>query len=215
MLVATGLRDELPPIDGLSERWGRDVLHCPYCHGYEVRDRPLGVIATNAQALHVAQLIRQWSNDVIFFLNGQDLVDAEQRERLAARDVRIVEPAVRRLVIDPTTDRLVGVELDDGTVIDRAALFVGSRMVAEDSLLVAMGAETDRNEVASWVVTDRLGKTSVPGVWAAGNVTDPMGQVITAASSGSMAGATINGSLVEEDFDLVLASTSEIASVSG
>lgn len=200
LLLATGLRDELPPIEGIAERWGKDVLHCPYCHGHEVRNQPLGVIAVGDVSLHQIQLIRQWTSDLVYFLNGQPAPDAPVLERLQARGIRVVEGVVQRLIIDEATDRLTGVALEDGSIIARTALFTASKLVAEDPLLRDLGVEIERNEVFSKVVTDKLGQTSVPGVFAAGNVSDPMSQVIHAAGAGALAGGGINWSLVEEDF---------------
>jgi thioredoxin reductase len=121
ILVATGLRDELPDIPGVRERWGRDLLHCPYCHGYEVRDQPLGVLGGTPDAVQHALLVRQWSPDVTLFPHS-DAVGPEQRELLTARGIRIVDGTVARLVVDD--DRLQGIELGGGTVIPRTAVFV-------------------------------------------------------------------------------------------
>ncbi|WP_043616780.1 NAD(P)/FAD-dependent oxidoreductase [Nonomuraea candida] len=195
VVVATGLRDELPDIPGMWERWGRDLLHCPYCHGYEVRDEPLGVLGTHPNAVNHALLLRQWSDDVVYFPHDQEPTE-EEREKLAARGVRVVEGTVARLVVED--DRLRGVELAEGSVVARAAVFVMPRMVPRDELLGDLGCERDAN---GWVVTDRSGRTSVPGVWAVGNVADPRAQVIVAAGMGSAAAFMINLDLVEEEVD--------------
>ena len=199
ILVATGLRDELPAIPGVAERWGRDVLHCPYCHGYEVRDQPLGVLGGAPDAVQHALLVRQWSPDVAFFPHTLTL-SQEQRERLTARDIRIVDGTVARLVADG--DRLHGVELDDGAVVPRSAVFVRPRFVPSDGLLTALGCTVDDN---GWVVVDPAGRTSVPGVWAAGNAVDPRAQVISAAGAGSAAAIALNGDLIEDDVRRALA----------
>jgi thioredoxin reductase len=195
VLVATGLRDELPGIPGVHERWGRDLLHCPYCHGYEVRDQPLGVLGGSPDALQLAQLVRQWSSDVVFFPHADPLT-ADQRSQLAARAIGVVDGTVKRLVVD--NDRLNGIELDDGRVVRRAAVFVRPRFVPQSGLLVGLGCKTDDD---GWVVTDAVGRTTVPGVWAAGNVANPRAQVITAAGEGSSAAIAMNADLVEEDVD--------------
>ena len=106
MLVTTGLRDDLPDIPGVRERWGRDLLHCPYCHGYEVRDRPLGVLGGDPESVAHALLIRQWSDDVVLFANGTE-VAPDVRERLIASAVGIVDEPVARLVVED--DQLTGV----------------------------------------------------------------------------------------------------------
>ncbi|PRX16849.1 NAD(P)/FAD-dependent oxidoreductase [Actinoplanes italicus] len=187
VLVATGLRDEIPAIPGLADRWGRDVLHCPYCHGFEVRDRPLGVLGGSPETVRHALLIRQWSADVTFFAHTHELSN-DDRQRLKARDIRVVEGVVTRLIIEG--DRLAGIELDRASVVAPYALFVRPRLVPTDALLTGLGA----------VLTDeRTGRTTVPGVWAAGNAVDPRAQVITAAGAGSAAAIDINADLVEED----------------
>ncbi|WP_436771613.1 NAD(P)/FAD-dependent oxidoreductase [Yinghuangia sp. YIM S09857] len=195
MVVATGLRDVLPDIPGLRERWGRDVLHCPYCHGYEVRDRPLGVLGTHPGAADHALLLRQWSSDVVLFRHTADL-RPEQAERLAARGVRVIEGTVKRVVADPAADALTGVELADGRVVARDAVFVLPHMVPHDALLTGLGCAVDEN---GWVAVDPAGRTSVPGVWAVGNVRDPRAQVVTAAGMGASAAFALNLDLVEED----------------
>ncbi|MBF6209007.1 NAD(P)/FAD-dependent oxidoreductase [Streptomyces gardneri] len=197
VLVATGLRDELPDLPGVRERWGRDVLHCPYCHGYEVRDQPIGVLGglepgALVRAVHLALLLPQWSRDVIFFPNTMPLSDGD-RAHLDARRVRVLEGPVARLIVD---DRLRGVELADGRAVPRTAMFVAPTFRANDDVLVALGCAFDDN---GWVVTDATGRTSAAGVWAAGNVADPAAQVISAAGAGSTAAMAINGDLVLAD----------------
>ncbi|MEV4166354.1 NAD(P)/FAD-dependent oxidoreductase [Nonomuraea dietziae] len=193
VLVATGLRDELPDIPGVRERWGKDVLHCPYCHGYEVGDQPLAVLGTHPGAVHQALLLRQWSDDVLFLPHTLDLT-AEDRERLEGRGLRIVGGEIDHLVVEG--GRLRGIELADGRVLPRTAAFLFPRTVAHDELLTRLGCAKDDT---GWITTDRTGRTSVPGVWAAGNVIDPRAQVVTAAGMGSAAAFAINADLVDED----------------
>jgi thioredoxin reductase len=193
VLVATGLRDELPDVPGVRERWGRDLLHCPYCHGYEVRDQPLGVLGGTPEAVQHALLVRQWSPDVTLFPHT-DTVTPEQREHLAARGIRIVEGTVARLVVD--NDQLHGVELGGGTVVARTAVFVRPRFVPNADLLAGLGCAMDEN---GWVVHDPVGRTTVAGVWVAGNAADPRAQVITAAGQGSATAIALNADLVDED----------------
>ncbi|SFC65204.1 Thioredoxin reductase [Nocardioides terrae] len=203
VLVTTGLRDDIPDTPGVQERWGRDLLHCPYCHGYEVRDQPLGVLAGGPvfieDALAHAHLIRQWSDDVVFFANGGSLTVA-QREQLVARAIGLVETPVARLVVED--GRLSGVELEGGQVVPRTAVFVRPQFVPNDTLLTGLGCETGQNH---WVTVDATGRTSVPGVWAAGNAVNPRAQVITAAGEGSAAAIAINNDLVDEDLPITVA----------
>jgi thioredoxin reductase len=193
LLVATGLRDELPDIPGLRERWGRDVLHCPYCHGYEVRDQKLGVLGGAPDTIRYAQIVRQWAADVVFFAPTETLTNAD-RSQLVARAIGVVEGAVRRVLVED--DRLCGVELDDGRIVRRAALFVPPRFVPNNDVLVGLGCDLGAD---GWMVTGTAGQTSVPGVWVAGNVANPRAQLITAAGEGSAAAIAINADLVDED----------------
>jgi thioredoxin reductase len=193
LLVATGLRDELPDIPGLRERWGRDVLHCPYCHGYEVRDQQLGVLGGAPEAIRYAQIVRQWAQDVVFFAPAGTLTNAD-RSQLVARAIGIVEGTVSRILV--SDDRLCGVELADGRTVRRAAVFVPPRFVPHNDVLAGLGCAIDDR---GWVVTGPDGRTSVPGVWVAGNVANPRAQLITAAGEGSAAAIAINADLVDED----------------
>ncbi len=193
LLVATGLRDELPDIPGVRERWGHDVLHCPYCHGYEVRDQQLGVIGASANAIHQVQLVRQWATDVVFFAHTTQLTE-DQREQLVARGIAIVEGKVTRVVVED--DTLSAVEVEDGRLIRRGAVFIAPRFVPKTDLLVSLGCALDDD---GWVVAGGAGRTSVPGVWIAGNAANARAQVITAAGEGSAAAIALNADLVEED----------------
>src|SRR3954453_220118 len=172
VIVTTGLRDEIPDIPGLRERWARDVLHCPYCHGFEVRDRQLGVIGGTPAAVRYAQIVRQWTHDLVYF-TAPDLLTSAERSQLVARAIGIVEGTIEELVL--ADDQLRGVRMSDGSVVARDALFVPPRFVANNHLLVGLGCDVDGD---GWVTADNTGRTSVPGVWAAGNVLDPRAQVI-------------------------------------
>ncbi|MCP2343247.1 NAD(P)/FAD-dependent oxidoreductase [Actinomadura rupiterrae] len=201
VLVTTGLHDELPDLPGLREGWGRHVLHCPYCHGHEVRDEPVGVLALQPHAVQHALMIRQWCPDLTLFTHTLD-PSPEDRTRLAARGITVVEGEVKRLVADDAG--LHGVEMADGRVVARTALFVQSTLVPRDGLLTALGCELGEDGL---VRTDGMGRTSVPGVSAAGNVVDGHAQVIVAAAQGSVAAAMLNGDLVEEDVAAAVAET--------
>ena len=183
---------------GVHERWGHDVIHCPYCHGYEVRDQQVGVLATNANAMHQALLFRQLSHDVVVFANGVDFSD-EQREQLLALAIGFVEGEVGGLVVED--DRLVGVRLADGRTVPRQAVVVATQMVARAGFLADLGltAVPHASGMGEHLVVDATGRTGVPGVWAAGNVTDLSAQVGGSAAQGAWAGAQLNMDLVTED----------------
>jgi thioredoxin reductase/SAM-dependent methyltransferase len=202
LLVTTGLSDELPPVPGLRERWGRDVLHCPYCHGWEVRDQAIGILATGPLAVHQALLWRQWSEHVTFFQHTADEPGQEERRRLEARGIAVVHGTVTGL--ETVDDRLTGVRLDDGRVVLCDAITVTPRFAARAAVLDGLGVRTAEQEKDGHVVGTHVpaapdGATEVPGVWAAGNVVNPFEQVIGAAAAGVRAGAAINADLVAEE----------------
>jgi len=273
LLVATGLTDVLPDVPGLAELWGTDVHVCPYCHGWEVQDGMLATLATGPFSTHHTLLLRQWTDDLVYFLNGHEL-DAADRMKLTARGVRIEERLVRRVVgvgdgggdregggdggggLSAAGDegrlgasggdgrpgtaggdgrlgtaggdgrlgtaggdgrpgtaggdgeggegpRLSGVELADGTVVPREAVFLVPRFEPNSALLDALGCEKDAE--TGWVTTGAGGRTSVPGVWVAGNVSDPTNGVIAAAGAASAIAAQINAVLVEADVEAAVA----------
>lgn len=200
LLVTTGLTDELPPIDGLRDQWGKGVVHCPYCHGWEIRGQRIGVLGTGPLSVHQALLFRQWSKDVTLFLNDTLEPTDEQWDKLAARAVRVVEGAVAS--VDAVDDVLTGLTLRAGSSFDVQALAVGTRMEAKSSLLESLGltAQEHPSGAGRFIETDAMGgATAVPGLYAAGNVSNLMAQVITAAAEGAMAGARINADLIEEE----------------
>jgi thioredoxin reductase len=183
LVVATGLKDELPAVPGVAERFGRDVLHCPYCHGWEVRDLPFGVLASTPMSVHQALMVSQWSKDVTLFLHTVAEVPGE----------------VAGLEVDD--DRLTGVRLADGTAHKRSVLFVAPRAVPQTALFERLGAELSETPFGTYPVIDERGLTTVPGLWAAGNASGFAEQVVNAASRGYRAGAAINGELLMTDLD--------------
>ena len=199
VLVAAGMADELPDVDGIRARWGKDLLHCPYCHGWEVRDQPLGVLASAPGSVLYAQIVRQWSDDVILFSHTYNLTE-EDRAELAARGIDVVEGVVARLVVEG--NRLTGVELLDGRVVARDAVFVRpvNRPRGHD-LLAGLGCSFASD---GFVIADPSGRAAA-GVWVAGNVVDARAQVITAAGEGSASAIAINADLVREEVERALA----------
>ncbi|GAA4063532.1 NAD(P)/FAD-dependent oxidoreductase [Agromyces indicus] len=198
LLVASGLRDELPEIPGLAEQWGRGAFLCPYCDGWEARDRRVVVLATSEANVHQAQLMRQLTSDVVFLGHGVQLSDAA-RAGLDARGIPIDTRRVVAVVADGD-GRLSGIRLEDGAELAADVIFVGPRPVPNDDVLRALGAElADHPPVGRFATVDPMGRTSVPGLWAAGNVVDGRSSVSYAMSAGSMAGAAINADLVEEE----------------
>ncbi|WP_331770124.1 NAD(P)/FAD-dependent oxidoreductase (plasmid) [Embleya sp. NBC_00888] len=204
LLVATGLRDELPDIPGLAAHWGRGVVHCPYCHGWEVRDEPIGIPAVGPASVHHALLFRQLTDDLVYFTRGTDL-DQDTRARFAARDIRVVDTAVT--AIETAEDgTITGVRLADGRLVSRRVLAVVTRMQARtDGLEELRLPMRDLPEgMGRHFATGMAGTTEVPGVWVAGNATDPTAQVGASAAAGALAGAHMNADLAAADTDAAL-----------
>ena len=202
LLVTAGAVDALPSVAGVAEEWGRSVLHCPYCHGWEVRDQAIGVLATNAFAVHQALTFRQWSSDIVLFQHTAPPLGDDDAEQLAACGIEVVDGEVAAW--EPG-----GARLADGTLVPRQALVVASEVHAQLDVLAPLGLAATDFEMAGAVVAtfvdhDPTGLTAVPGVWVAGNVADPRAQVISSAAAGLAAGAAINGDLIAEDVRLAV-----------
>ncbi|MDQ0661849.1 thioredoxin reductase [Arthrobacter ulcerisalmonis] len=199
LLIASGIVDELPDLPGVSDRWGRDVLYCPYCHGWEVRDQRIGVLAADSHSVMQALTFRQWSPDVTLLLNDALELSPGQEEQLAARSVRVVEGKVRALEI--REDRLAGAALDGGGTVDLDVLVVSPATMSKAHMLQRLGLEPAalHEGPGSRLEADESGRTSCPGVWAAGNAVDVSAQVMTAAAAGLRAAEAINADLVMAD----------------
>jgi thioredoxin reductase len=200
LILATGVRDELPAIDGLAELWGNDVFHCPYCHGWEVRDRPLAVLPNGAPRdilWHMVTLIRNWSRDVVLLTNGTDTLGAEDRDRLRALNVGVREAPIARL--EREGDRLSAIVFADGSALPRGGVFVRPIQHPRNDLAVRLGCELNDDAIPGLIRVDPTWQTTVPGVYAVGDVATPMQQIATAVSSGAMAGAMVNHALVMDD----------------
>ena len=201
LLVATGLRDVLPDVPGLAARWGIDVLHCPYCHGWEVRDQRVGILSTGPAAVHQALLFQQLSPHVTLLRHTGPALDAEQRALLEALGVAIADGVVEQA--ETGASGLTGVVLAGRGHLALDAVVVAPRLEARAEPLEPLGLKPvevliGEHPVGTRVEADRTGATAVPGVWVAGNLTDPQAQVIGAAAAGLTAGAAINLDLVLE-----------------
>lgn len=199
LLVTTGLVDDLKGLPGLAERWGRDVLHCPFCHGWEVRDRPTVVVAGTAMDTHTALLLTQLTKDLTLLIGSSDMawISGEEQEMLCAAGVDIVQDLVREIVIED--DRVVGIRTGSGDLVAAEIVYSSPPMLAQDELLTGLGADIVTSDLGPVVDVDECGLTSLPHVWAAGNAVDPGAQVVHAASAGYRAATQIVDSLVMED----------------
>lgn len=193
LVIATGVTDTLPDIEGMAERWGETVLHCPYCHGYEVRDRPLGIIANNSMSAHQAALIPDWG-PATYFTQGAYEPDEEQAALLARRGVAIERTPVVALLGD--APRLAGVKLADGRVVEMGAVFTAPSTRPTSPIAAALGCAMEDGPTGPFVKVDMWGATSVAGVYAAGDATSPMHNATFAAASGVLAGVGAHQSLV-------------------
>lgn len=200
LVVATGLRDALPPIPGLAEHWGSGVLHCPYCHGWEVRGQRLAVLTTSPLGLHQAKLLRQWSDDLVVFSAGLGGLDADTERALVSRGVVIEPDPVAEIMGDGS--RVTAVRTEGGREFAVDAVFTASRMVPHDAFLGALELRRADTPFGDFLDVDGTGRTSHPRVWAAGNVVAPAATVPAAMGAGALAGAAANFALVEEDFAL-------------
>ncbi len=212
VLVATGLRDVLPDIPGLTLHWGRGVVHCPYCHGWEVRDEPIGVLAVGPASAHHALLFRQLTEDLVYFTRGTDL-DEDTRARFTARGIRVIDTPVAEVRSD--SKGIAGVLLTDGHVMSRRVLAVVTTTMARadglDGLRLPM--EDLPGGMGRRFATGMAGTTDVPGVWVAGNATDLTAQVGASAAAGALAGAHMNAHLATADTDAALAAAPSITPI--
>jgi thioredoxin reductase len=215
LLVATGLRDVLPEVPGLDRHWGRGVVHCPYCHGWEVRDQPIGVLAVGPASVHQALLFRQLTDDLVYFAGGTEL-DQDARARFAARHIQIIDTPVDAVESADDGD-VAGVRLSDGRLVRRRVLAVATSMQARTEGLDGLRLPTEDlpDGMGRRLVSGPAGTTEVPGVWVAGNATDPFAQVGASAAAGALAGAHMNAHLATADTDAALAAAAPGVALKG
>ncbi|MFD6948583.1 thioredoxin reductase [Nocardiopsis sp. TSRI0078] len=205
LLIATGLREVLPDVRGLAGHWGHGVVHCPYCHGWEVRDEPVGILAVGPASVHHALLFRQLTDDLVYFTRGTEL-DEGTRARFAARGVRVVDTPVEE-VVTGEDGGIAGVRLIDGHLVSRRVLAVATTMRARTEGLDGLGLPTEDlpGGMGRRLASGMAGTTEVPGVWTAGNATDLAAQVGASAAAGALAGAHMNADLAAADTEAALA----------
>lgn len=194
VLLATGLKDELPPIAGLEPLWGKSVFHCPYCDGWEVRDQPLVVHGGGEIGFHRVKMLRQWTDQLTWCTDGEAVSD-ERRELLARHDIRVIE--TRLAAVEATGEQIERIRFEDGSTLDLKAMFVAPKNSHPMAFAEQSGCVISERGI---IEIDLLGRTSVPGIYAAGDLSTPFRSVAVAVSQGYCAGAGINADLTEEDF---------------
>jgi thioredoxin reductase len=197
IILATGLKDVLPAIDGIQDYYGKSLFSCPYCDGWELKDRPLVVISEGEHTFHMAKTVWNWSRDVLVCTNGHHPLTGEQKETLARKGIQIVEDRITALV--GKQGRLERIIFATQGERSREGGFVVTQLLQASPFGEALGCEMN---VMGRIVTDQLGRTTVPGVYAAGDasVGHPAHQLIIAAAEGSMAAAGVNTDLTESEF---------------
>ncbi|AMN80449.1 NAD(P)/FAD-dependent oxidoreductase [Pseudomonas azotoformans] len=189
LILATGVVDELPTIEGLQERWGKHVFHCPYCHGYELDQGRIGVLATSPLAMHHALMLPDWGTTTLF-TNGVFTPDAEQQAQLDRRGVSVENAAVRRI-----SGERADLELDDGRVFNLDGIFTMSR-TRISPLAEQLGCELADGPTGPYLHTNDMRQTSVPGVFACGDTSLAAGSVALAVAEGVRAGVGVHFSLI-------------------
>jgi thioredoxin reductase len=189
LLFATGVSDALPDIEGLGERWGKSVFHCPYCHGYELGQGRIGCIATGPMSLHQAQLLPEWG-EVTFFLNGSFVPDETQHADLAARGVTIEAAPIARL------EGKADVRLTDGRLLPFAGHFTASRVSPSSPIAERLGCALEETPFGTQIQTDAMKETTISGAFACGDAARIPHSVSLAVGDGAWAGAQLHRSLV-------------------
>lgn len=190
LVLATGVADQLPDVPGLAERWGRSVFHCPYCHGYELGGGPVGVLAGSEFSMHHALMLPDWA-PTTFFLNGTFEPDDEQLAHLAQRGVTVEHQPVVRISGEAAT-----VELSDGRAVPLRGIFVLARTAPVSPLAEQLGCAMEDGPVGPYIRTDETRETTVPGVFACGDIARPAGSLALAVGDGTMAGVAVHRSLI-------------------
>lgn len=198
LLLCTGVRDIPLPIEGFSECWGISALHCPYCHGYEVRNQPLGIIANGEMGFEFARLIHNWSKHLTLFTNGASTLSKEQTEKLHFKNILIVEKAIT--VFDHQHGQIQQLVFADGSSYILKAVFAKGP-IEQQNIIQKLGCALIADGMFSGLIKiDDFGKTSVPGVFAAGDNCSPMRSLAMAIAAGNKTGAFINNELIREVF---------------
>ncbi|HLL82098.1 MAG TPA: NAD(P)/FAD-dependent oxidoreductase [Longimicrobium sp.] len=192
LILATGVKDALPAIPGLAERWGRSVFHCPYCHGYELNQGRIGVLASSPLSMHHALMLPDWG-PTTFFLNGTFTPDADQLAQLERRGVRIQDGLIERV-----DGERADVVMEDGRSVPLDGIFTMSRVSVASPIAEQLGCQLDEGPHGSVILVDELKATTVAGVWACGDAARAAGSIPIAVADGTWAGVAAHKSLMFE-----------------
>ncbi len=195
VLLATGLKDTLPPVQGIEQFWGTSVFHCPYCDGWEMRDQPLAILNDGAPAVHIAKLLRVLTTDLTICTNGGSLLTEAERTALQTWGIQIIDTPIQQ--IEGHDGQLERIVFTDGHKLARKAIFVHLNSAQHAPFAAQLGCQMNANNL---VQVDEFGHTSVPGVYAAGDLANRFRQVIMAATQGASAAVGLNMDLIAEDF---------------
>ncbi len=195
LIFATGLKDIMPDIPGFAECWGISVIHCPYCHGYEVRHQKTGIIANGDAAFHYAQLINNWTKDLTIFTNGVSTLNGDQLAKFRKHQIHIVETPIERLIhIGGKIEKIV---LTDGSGMGIDAIYSRPAFVQHSDIPQSLGCEFTEHGL---IKVDGFQKTNIAGIFACGDNSNPMRSVAMAVATGSATGAIVNHELIGEEF---------------
>lgn len=188
LIIATGIKDQLPEIKGISERWGTSIFHCPYCHGYELNKGNIGIIVSSEHSIHMSMMLIDWGN-VTLFLNNQG-IDIETEQALQARNIKIEKRRIKEI------NGECNIVLEDDISVALDGAFVNTRCLIDQEWIVNLGCELEMNTMGEMIKTNALKETSVTGVFACGDVARLGGSVSLAVGDGTMAGVAAHRSLL-------------------
>jgi thioredoxin reductase len=194
LLLATGMKDTLPPIDGFAQLWGGSVFHCPYCHGWELRDRPLAIYGKGEMGFMMTSILTGWSRDLMLCSDGAAELSHEQQQKLLNWGVRLREEKIARL--EHQDGNLTGIVFTNDEVLPRSGIFVHPHSDQHSPLAAKLGCKLSNDDI---VEIDESKQTSISGLYAVGDASSPFSQIAVAITSGTLAATFINRALIEEN----------------
>jgi thioredoxin reductase len=195
LLFAAGIKDIMPQINGFAECWGISVIHCPYCHGYEVKGIKTAIMANGDAAYHYCVLLSQWTNELTVFTNGKSTLTPEQFDKITAHSIEVIETDIDFL--NQTTGRLESIVLKDGSANNYTVMYSRAPFIQHSSIAQDLGCAIDEN---GFIIVDDMQKTNIPGLYTAGDCSTMMRSVAMAVAAGMKSGAMINHELSGESF---------------